>query len=223
MSKRVLLVAFQIFRACLPRVSASAEPATASRRVTLLHSGMLYHNGRDPAPFLHAAARLKAQGLVQSDALRVVLRAPGNQESMQARVNAPGVADLVEVAPPIPYGAAVEEMLDADGLMVLQGTPFNARIPARIYRYFRARKPILGRLDPAGETARVLTAAGFGDSARIDLMDDIFPALHHFLEGIYDGTATVATEDLIHSASRQQRAYELAGMFDTALGRAMAA
>jgi hypothetical protein len=35
--------------------------------------------------------------------------------------------------------------------MVFQGTPFNTQIPAKIYEYFRAGKPILGLVDTAGE------------------------------------------------------------------------
>ena len=195
------------------------RPPPGARRLTLLHSGVLYQDGRDPSPFLQALARLEAQGLVTPAGLRVVLRAPGDLQDMQARVDAAGVAHLVEVAPPVPYGEAVREMLDADGLMVFQGSPFNAQIPAKVYEYFRARKPIIGLLDPAGETARVLIGAGFGNIAHIDGTDDIVRVLQEFLNSIIAGTTTVASDALIHSASRQCRARELADVFDAAVNR----
>ncbi len=211
-----------IFSGGASTVAGSSTPtvsAPAGRRLTLVHSGVLYLAGRDPTPFLQALALLKEQGLATAATLRVVLRAPGDLADIQARVDAAGVGDLVEVAPPISYAAAVGEMLDADGLMVFQGSPYNAQIPAKIYEYFRARKPIIGLLDPAGETARLLDKAGFRDIAHIDSPEQIATALQRFLDGICKGTATVACEDLIRSASRQYRARELALVLDAAAGR----
>lgn len=203
-----------------PAVPAAAMPPAPGRRLTLLHSGALYQNGRDATPFLQAVACLKAQGLATPSSLRLVLRAPGDLADMQVCVDRAGVADLVEVAPPIPYGEAVQEMLDADGLMVFQGSPYNAQIPAKIYEYFRARKPIIGLLDPSGETAHVLGKAGFADIAHIDSSEHIVAVLLRFLDGVRHGTATVASEELVRSTSRQYRASELAQVLDAAVERA---
>ncbi|MCD2519392.1 glycosyltransferase [Massilia sp. G4R7] len=196
--------------------AAPAGAGDASRRLTLLHSGVLYQDGRDPAPFLQALAHLKEAGKATPDTLRVVLRAPGDLDGTRACVAAAGVADLVEVAAPVTYREAVSEMLAADGLMVFQGTPFNAQIPAKLYEYFRARKPIIGLLDPAGETARVLGKAGCNDIAHIDSPDAIAAALERFLTCIAKGRAKVASEEVIRSASRRNRARELALVLDAA-------
>jgi len=200
-----------------PAATVPARAAGAAWRLTLLHSGVLYQDGRDPTPFLQALAHLKAGGRVSPDSLRVVLRAPGDLDGTRARVAAADVADLVEVAPPIPYSEAVSEMLEADGLMVFQGTPFNTQIPAKLYEYFRARKPIIGLLDPAGETARVLDTAGCNDIAHIDSPDAIAAALERFLDCIAKGRATVANEEVTRAASRRNRARELADVLDAAV------
>ncbi|VXC20738.1 glycosyltransferase [Massilia sp. 9I] len=210
------------FGSDMPAASATPAPA-AGRPLTLLHSGVLYQDGRDPAPFLQAVGRLKAQGLATPASLRVVLRAPGDLAATQACVDTAGVSDLVEVAPPVPYGEAVREMLDADGLMVFQGSPFNNQIPAKVYEYFRARKPIIGLLDPLGETARVLGKAGFNDIAHIDSPEHIATVLQQFLDGVKQGSASVASDELIRSASRQYRAGELALVLDAASSRAQEA
>lgn len=198
-------------------VPAAGMPLVHDRRLTLLHSGALYRNGRDATPFLQAVASLKAQGVVTPTSLRLVLRAPGDLADMQACVDQAGVADLVEVAPPIPYADAVREMLEVDGLMVFQGSPYNAQIPAKIYEYFRARKPIIGLLDPAGETAHVLSKAGFDDLACIDSPEHIAIVLQRFLDGVRHGSAIVASEELVNSVSRQHRARELAQVLDAAV------
>lgn len=197
-----------------PQSPAEAPGAPVSQRLVLVHSGVLYRDGRDPSPFLHAVADLKLRGLADATSLRIVLRAPGDLAAVSSMVDQADVADIVEVAPPVPYRLALEEMLMADGLMVFQGTLFNTQIPAKIYEYFRARKPILGLVDPVGETARVLGRAGFDDLADADSAETIAPILARFIDKVRTGQAPVASEALIQSSSRQYRASELAAVFD---------
>lgn len=192
-------------------------PPAPGRRMTLVHSGVLYKTGRDPSALFAALAALRANGTVDAATLRVVLRAPGDVAATAALAEQFGVGDIVEVAPPVPYRVALQEMLDADGLVVFQGTPFNTQIPAKIYEYFRARKPILGLVDTAGETARVLGAAGFGSVAGIDSKDEIIPVLARFVEDIRSGTAYRASDELINASSRVYRARQLADVFDKAM------
>lgn len=200
-----------------PAQAAQGEAAGAPRRMTLVHSGVLYQTGRDPGAFLEAIAQLRQQGQVDAARLRVILRAPGAMAEISARVAQYGVGDIVEVAPPVPYRVALQEMLAADGLLVFQGTPFNTQVPAKIYEYFRARKPVLALVDPSGETAHVLRSAGFADIAPMDSAAGIAPVLGAFLAKVGSGTATIASEELIKSSSRQHRASELASIFDTAV------
>jgi len=199
-------------------VAASAAPAVpGKRRTTLLHSGVLYDAGRNPEFFLAALAALKSAGKVNAAGLRVVLRAPGNMAATRAKVDRQGVGDIVEVLPPIPYRDALNEMLAADGLLLFQGTPFNNQIPAKIYEYFRARKPILGLVDPKGETAEVLYGAGFTLSAQVNDALEIGIALERFLLGLRDGSAYIASDAIIAQASRTHKAAQLAQLFDKAV------
>jgi glycosyltransferase involved in cell wall biosynthesis len=201
----------------------AAVPPAGTRRVTLIHSGVLYQSGRDPSAFLAAIARLKAEGRASADTLRVILRAPGDVKEIAELAARHGVDDIVESAPAIPYREALREMLGADGLLVFQGTPFNTQIPAKIYEYFRARKPIMGLVDTGGETARVLRAAGFLSLADMDKADAIAPVLSAFIDDIAAGRAYVASDELVASSSRVHRAGQLAGVLnDAAFGSAAA-
>jgi hypothetical protein len=198
------------------RLIAAATPASPSKRTTLLHSGVLYDAGRNPESFLAALAAMKAAGKADGASLRVVLRAPGNAVATQAKVDRHGVGDIVEVLPAVPYREALNEMLGADGLLLFQGTPFNNQIPAKIYEYFRTRKPVLGLVDPAGETAQVLRAAGFTRTAQVDQPEEIAAALERLLEELRDGSAYVASDEVITRASRTHKAAQLAQLFDAA-------
>lgn len=195
-----------------------ALPKPPGACITLVHSGVLYQTGRDPSPFLSAIAALRRAGKADASTLRVVLRAPGEIAEVQAMVDQAGVADMVAVLPPVPYREALAEMLAADALIVFQGTPFNTQIPAKIYEYFRARKPILGLVDTSGETCRVLRAAGFDSIAPMDDCTAITPVLERFLTLIRAGQAYIATEALIASSSRTHRSTQLAAVLNQVIG-----
>lgn len=203
--------------------NAAQQPAPAAagvRPLTLVHSGLLYNTGRDPAPFLDAIARLKAGGSVDAARLRVVLRAPGNTPGVNALIERYGVADIVATAPAVPYAQALAEMLAADGLLLFQGTPFNNQIPAKVYEYFRARRPIFGLVDHQGETARTLAGAGFEDAAAIDDAAEIAARLERFLASVAAGEAHIASPELVERSSRTHRARQLAALFDEVTGKA---
>ncbi len=194
---------------------AAPAPTAPGERLTLLHSGVLYDTGRDPSAFFGALASLKATGKASAASLRVVLRAPGEMAAISALVDKFGIGDMVKVEPPVPYREALQEMLAADGLVVFQGTPFNTQIPAKVYEYFRARKPLLGLVDTGGETARTLRAAGFDSLASMDDSAAIEAVLDQLLRAIRAGSAHVASEELITSSSRTHRAHQLAQLLDT--------
>jgi glycosyltransferase involved in cell wall biosynthesis len=194
-------------------------PLSQTDKITLLHSGVLYSEGRDPSTFFAAIAALKQRGVVAATNLRVVLRASGDDEHVEMLVRQHQIDDIVFVEPHVPYQQALNEMLLVDGLLVFQGSTFNTQIPAKIYEYFRARKPIFGMLDLAGETARVLRKAGFHNIADLTSANDIASELAVFIAEIRAGEAHVATEELIAASSRKHRAQQLAGIFNQIIGQ----
>jgi glycosyltransferase involved in cell wall biosynthesis len=183
------------------------------KKITLLHSGVLYNQGRDPSAFFSAIAALKNDGNVDKDNLKVILRASGDDAYFIELVKKFEVQDIVKIAPPIPYQEALTEMLSVQGLLLFQGSPFNRQIPAKIYEYYRSKKPIFGLLDPSGDTASILRTAGFHDIAEMDSVEAIIAALKFFLEKIQQGKAHVATEAIVYASSRKHRARQLSEIF----------
>ena len=186
--------------------SAIAHP---NARLTLVHSGALYATGRDPSPFFEALAMLKSCGEIDAVTTQVVMRAPGDCKRFGALAASFEVNDVVAVEPALPYGMALQEMVSADGLIVLQGTNFNAQLPAKVYEYFRARKPILAVVDIHGETARMLRSAGFDAIADINDSAQIAPVMATWLQQIRVGRARIASDHLIASSSRLHRTHQL--------------
>jgi hypothetical protein len=106
-------------------------------------------------------------------------------------------------------------MLVADGLLIFQGSDCNRQIPAKIYEYIRARKPILAMTDSSGETAKLLAGMGIGTIARLSDKHDIERQLAKFLEGLQNDTAPVPSDEEVMRHSRQWKARELAALLDS--------
>lgn len=180
----------------------------------LVHSGIIYPSERDPAHFFEALADLSQQGLISPGSFNVILRATGHDEYLRQLVGRNGIGDIVSLAPPIPYREALSEMLAADGLLILQASNCNNQIPAKLYEYLRARRPILALTDPAGNTAATLRNAGIDTIAPLDSKNDIMRALLRFLVLAKENEAPVATMEKVLASSRRSRTGELANLLD---------
>jgi hypothetical protein len=184
------------------------------RPLRLLHSGLLYPEARDPRPFLKALGGLVALGAIPPDSLRVVFRGSGNEELFRSFAKAAGVESIVSFEPAVPYSAALAEMVEADGLLVLQASNCNAQVPAKLYEYLRAQRPILALTDPAGDTADVLRADHAGTIVAIDSEEQIAEALPRFLAAIRNGSAAVASPSSVERHSRRAKTREFAALLD---------
>ena len=203
---------------------ATAAPDAARQplnpgAITLLHSGIVYPAERDPTQFFAALGRLKAAGVIAPGSLVVRFRAAVHDDLLQALAARHDISDLIDCQPPVPYRQALAEMLAADGLLVMQAAGCNEQIPAKIYEYLRANRPILTLTDPQGDTATTLRQAGATDIIRLDSADDISQALPAFLAAIRSGQAVLPTPQAVAAASREGRTAQLAKLLDAASGR----
>ncbi|NVD96912.1 glycosyltransferase [Massilia sp. BJB1822] len=203
-------------------LAAQAAPAQG-RPFTLIHSGIIYPSERDPVPLFEALAELQAQGRIDAQRLRVVLRATAHDEYLAGLIARYGIGDLVGLAPHIAYRDALSEMLTADALLVLQATNCNHQIPAKLYEYLRARRPILALTDSIGDTAAALRQAGIDTIAPLDSKEGIMQGLMRFLELAQTGKAPLASEEAIAANSRRARTGELGQLLERIAQPAQAA
>ena len=194
------------------RAAQSPIQSENDGRIKLLHSGLLHPLERDPRRFFEALSRMKRRGVINAAGLRIVLRATGHDQLLGEFLVDSGVEDLVSLEPAIPYAHAVREMLEADGLLVFQASSCNHQVPAKLYEYLRAQRPILAVTDPAGDTAATLSGWGYPGVARLDDVRDIERQLGSFLVDIRSGRAHVAETSLVKQYSRQSQAGILADM-----------
>ena len=178
--------------------------------VTLLHSGIIYPSERDPTALFVALGRLKRAGRMLPGSVKLRFRATAHDGLLNGLAQTHAVQDLIEIMPPIPYRAALQEMQHADALLVMQGTGCNAQIPAKIYEYLRSRRPIFGLTDPVGDTASVLRDAGISAITALDSAEDIERDLPAFVEAVRTESAALPSMTAIQGASRLARTKALA-------------
>jgi glycosyltransferase involved in cell wall biosynthesis len=196
------------------RAGAAPAPGAHGGPLTLVHSGIIYPSERDPVPLFQALAALQQRGAVSGATLRVVLRATAHDDYLAGLIAEHGIGDIVQLAPHVPYRTALAEMLNADGLLILQATNCNHQVPAKLYEYLRARRPILALTDSDGDTAATLRQAGVDSIAPLDQKDAIIEALPRFLEQVRQGTAPLAPAAVIAAHSRRARTEQLAQLLD---------
>jgi hypothetical protein len=184
------------------------------RHILLLHSGIVYPSERDPTALFCALRTLKERKIVVPEGFVLRLRAAVHESLIRDLAKRNEVLDLIELAPPLPYREALAEMLDADGLVVLQAANCNEQIPAKLYEYLRAGRPILGLADPAGDTADALRRAGITHIAALEDPVSIATTLRDFIDAIAKKRAPVLGHQDIASASRRARTRELAAVLD---------
>ncbi len=200
---------------------ASVAERPAGRPFTLIHSGIIYPSERDPVPLFRALSELKAAGAIDAGQLHIVLRATSHDDYVGALLAEYAITDLVSLAPPVPYQAALAEMLSVDGLLLLQASNCNHQIPAKLYEYLRAGRPILALTDAAGDSAAALRAAGVDTIAPLDDSAGIKQGLLHFLQLARSGQAPLPTPAAVAAASRQARTAELARLLDSVLPQSL--
>jgi len=211
------------FASVAPQATPDSTLADGKRPLLMLHSGIVYPSERDPTQLFEALGRLQKAGTLSPAELHIRFRASVHDDLLQRLAQAHGAQGFIELCPAIPYREALAEMLAVDALLVMQASNCNAQIPAKIYEYLRAGKPILGLTDPDGDTAGVLRGAGLNDIARLDSADEIVRVLPALVHDWRQGNAALPSVQAVQQASRRGRSQALASLLAQATAASGAA
>ncbi|MDC3307426.1 glycosyltransferase [bacterium] len=182
----------------------------AGSNFDILHSGQIYPNGRDISPLLKALAHeptTTPDGRVIRLLLRGALRNEDHEKPLNELIAQLGLEERVLLLPPCGYDEALEEMGNADALMIIQGRLFNYQIPGKAYEYAISDRPILTLGGPDGATVEMM--AGMESSVVGDCDDPtvIAAALRALIEQKPTVRDTAGT-------SRLERTAELASVLE---------
>ena len=145
----------------------------------------------------------------------MILRASGHEDRYRQYARDAGVEQIARFEPPIGHYDALAEMLTADGLLIFQGSNCNHLVPAKLYEYFRAGRPIVALTDAAGESAQLMREHGM--PYVFDMTDPVRIAagLEVFLADLAAGRAVRPDEASRLRYSRRQQTAELGALFDS--------
>lgn len=180
----------------------------------LLHSGTLYPRQRNPEPLFRALGDLKLRGIIDRDKLQLRFRASAHDDHYTPMVAAYGLQDIITFAPTIPYLDASAEMCAADALLILQARNCNDQIPAKVYEYLYAGRPIIALADPIGDTGTLLAGLGIPGIAALEDEHAITSMLTSQLPRLRNGNYPVPPRPSIMFLSRESGARELARQLD---------
>ncbi|MBU2894682.1 glycosyltransferase [Colwellia sp. D2M02] len=156
-----------------------------SSRFTLLHSGAIYPQGRDPQALFSALSVLKNEGVIDSSNFVLAFRGAVNSPAVKSQVNELGIEDIVEFRANIAYKESLAEMMSANALVLIQGKLFNNQIPGKAYEYIRCNKPILALTPEEGATGTLLSTVAATEVA--ETSENIKRAISRMLEQQTDG------------------------------------
>jgi len=198
-----------------PAAGAAVRSPLNAGKVTLLHSGIVYPSERDPSRLIDALKLLQSRRILDETNFRIRFRAPAHGELLRSLGSKADVAPLLEILPSVSYQAAIDEMLRADALLLLQAANCNQQIPAKLYEYLRCRRPILPLTDPAGDTAHTLRNAGCERIAKLDDAGGIASLLTDFIRSPHRDAFNLPLEHVVAGHSRRSRTGELAALLDS--------
>lgn len=188
----------------------AAKIATNGRAIRLLHAGVIYTDDRDPRAFFRALSRLKTAGAINSQSVRIDLRASGSENFYASMLKELRIDDLVRLLPALPYRQALVDCAKADAFLLFQAASCNHQIPAKVYEYLRLGQPILALTPHDGDTGVLLRQTG--GATIVDLADEemIFSAFPRFISQIRNGTHFLPDPDEVRHYARSQQTLELA-------------
>jgi hypothetical protein len=190
--------------------------------LVLLHSGVVYPHERNPTSLFDAIALLRDRGLTKPGDFVVRFRAAGVEPLLEELAQQRKISDWIEIASPIGYRAALEEMVRADALILMQGSVCNEQIPAKLYEYLRAGPPIIGLADPEGDTGAKLRETGVQFVVALEDPEGIAAVLDDALHAIRTATARAVPKHVVALSSRRHLTQSLADTLNEVVVRTSA-
>ncbi len=126
-----------------------------NNKFTLYYSGVLYPNGRDPVPVFEALSELKKQNHINDNTFEIIFQGAGEGNEFTDKIAQLNLQNMVKFIQPVPFLNALNNMMNADALLLIQDKRFNKQIPGKVYEYLRTNRPLLVKADTDGETYKL--------------------------------------------------------------------
>jgi len=124
--------------------------------IRIVHSGILYPSERDPTELFAAVKQLVEENLIQEGELEILFRGTGHDKLWEGVLTEESLLGFIKLGKQLPYQQALEEIVTAEGLLLMQADNCDSQIPGKVYEYLRSERPILALVGLHGDTANLL-------------------------------------------------------------------
>jgi glycosyltransferase involved in cell wall biosynthesis len=181
-------------------------------KTVITHTGEIYA-GRDPRPFLDA---VKTFVVSDSNARKCLsIEFVGSTASaglnLQAEIDNRGLSDIVRMIGSVPYRQSLQRMVDSDVLLLIDSADRKLGVPAKLYEYIGAKRPILALASLQSDVHWVLQESG--RDFRLAQTDNV-PAICQALKNLLHDSGTSAGLKDADAFSRQSTAATLSTIMD---------
>lgn len=129
-------------------------------KLRVIHAGSINDNFRDPRPLFDALGQLMSQNLLSADEIRIEFFGPGqfaHSETITQSIQQNNLQNSIGFHDRIPYQQALEKMVNADLLLLLQASEdTRSLIPAKLFEYLRTQTPVFA-LVQSGASEELVT------------------------------------------------------------------
>jgi len=192
------------------KIGGESQREGVRGRLRILHSGLVYEEARNPVVLFDCLADLILRGVVRDDEVEILFRASNQEQYIRWQAGRFGLEEVVRCQGAIDHSEAIAEMAASDSLLLLQSAACNDQIPAKVYEYLRCRRPILGIVDPAGATGRLLRSLGIRHVAALEDRAAVLETLEVHIRAVRSGEVELPPFDRVLQFSRHDRAREYA-------------
>jgi glycosyltransferase involved in cell wall biosynthesis len=133
-------------------------PRTRPATLSIVHAGEIYA-GRDPRPFFDALLAMQLPPRTPPLQVTFLGNSTDPRHDWPKEIQARGLENVIHFAGRVDYGQALKVMQKADILLLLDSVGRRVGIPAKLYEYFGARRPILA-LAEEGDISWALAKSG---------------------------------------------------------------
>lgn len=203
------------------------EAASISKRykkIRFIHAGTVYAKERNPKHLFSALSDILKNKACTQDDFVIELYGAGDKDVIQPfidMVNQLGLSQVVKFYPHVPHEEMLGIMTNSDILLVLQDSCCDYQIPAKVYEYFRLRKPIVALTTAEGDTGQLILKNEAGMVAPLDDTQAICSCLEGVINASKKGQSLpVIPEDRLAQFTREQQAGKLANHLNECLNEA---
>ena len=177
-----------------------------SSRLLLLHSGTVYADLRNPRGLFEALRSIRHRSPTLYSRLLIRFRGSGADSWLIPLAKEFGISDSIECVGPLKHVDALRELVAADALILLQGAGANSQVPAKLYEYACAQRPIIGLVASGGDTRDLMLEMGYRGMAEPTNANEIADLIERLANQDDICTYVIAPMRLMQYTRRQSSA-----------------